>query len=428
MHKNAYPIVLCYTWRDHFTPMQPSSQSKFLKWKLNKELGPIVSAALLVIEELDRPKLSPAVLTAVNQLEDTIVQTLPTISPTSLSSHLKAVAARNKAGAVHRGPVLQPGGEQVSSSDAHPALNPASTSANPLSVPDTDQPAEEPPVRRRGPKKYVCHHYGVVKPRKPDLTGHLWKVHREGEPIICERPPCTGQSFSTRAALKKHVESQHKKKWPYKCKDYHYGTRAKAYYVEHRISKHGARMVNSKTKEPLDYSCKKCKKICKGPASLQKHTQRDKCMLQKKFQCPQCLKLFKESTRRDTHIQTYHSQGGAKTWTCETCAKILNSLGVHINHQLWHRGLTAQRRARQIWERNLQVQMFKIQQKALAKKAARQKKSAADAPSKSAPPKLIPGAGRSPRLSRGGKGGRAGEGRGGKGRGGNGRGGKGAKK
>ena len=46
----------------------------------------------------------------------------------------------------------------------------------------------------------------------------------------------------------------------------HYGTRAKAYYVEHRISKHGAQMVNSKTKEPLDYSCKKCKKICKGPA------------------------------------------------------------------------------------------------------------------------------------------------------------------
>ena len=256
----------------------------------------------------------------------------------------------------------------------------------------------------------MCHHCGVVKPRKPDLTGHLWKVHREGEPIICERPPCTGQSFSTRAALKKHVEGQHKKKWPYKCKDCHYGTRAKAYYVEHRISKHGAQMVNSKTKEPLDYSCKKCKKICKGPASLEKHTQRDKCMLQKKFQCPQCLKLFKESTRRDTHIQTYHSQGGAKTWTCETCAKVLNSLGAHINHQLWHRGLTAQRRACQIQERNLQVQMFKIQQKALAKKAARQKKSAADAPSKSAPPKLIPGARCSPRLSRGGKGGRGGKG------------------
>ena len=69
--------------------------------------------------------------------------------------------------------------------------------------------------------------------------------------------------------------------------------------------------------------------------------------------------------------------------------------------------------------------MFKIQQKALAKMAARQKKSAADAPSKSAPPKLIPGARRSPRLSRGGKGGRGGKGaEGGKG----GKGGRGGKK
>ena len=47
IQKNAYPIVVCYNGRDHFTLMQPSSQSKFLKWKLNKELGPIVSAALL---------------------------------------------------------------------------------------------------------------------------------------------------------------------------------------------------------------------------------------------------------------------------------------------------------------------------------------------------------------------------------------------
>ena len=52
IQKNAYPIVVCYNGRDHFTPTRPSSQSKFLKWKLNKELGPILSAALLVIEEL----------------------------------------------------------------------------------------------------------------------------------------------------------------------------------------------------------------------------------------------------------------------------------------------------------------------------------------------------------------------------------------
>ena len=157
IHKNTYPIVVYYNGRDHFTPMRPSSQSKFLKWKLNKELGPIVSAALLVIEELDRPKLSPAVLTAVNQLEDTIVQTLLTISPSSLSSHLKAVAVHNKAGALHRGPMLQPSGEHVSSSHTEPVPDPASTSTQP-SLPDTDQPAEqppEPPVKRRTPKK-IC--------------------------------------------------------------------------------------------------------------------------------------------------------------------------------------------------------------------------------------------------------------------------------
>ena len=135
--------------------------------------------------------------------------------------------------------MLQPGGEQVTSSDAQPALDPASTSANPLSLPDADQPEvpEQPQVRRRGgPKKYICHIYGVVKPRKPDLTVHLWYAHKQGDPIVCDRPPCTGQSFSTRASLKKHIESQHKKKWPYKCKDCYYGTRAKAYYVEHCIT------------------------------------------------------------------------------------------------------------------------------------------------------------------------------------------------
>ena len=112
-------------------------------------------------------------------------------------------------------------------------------------------------------------------------------------------------------------------------------------------------------------------------------------MLQKKFQCPQCLKLFKEQARRDTHIQTYHGQEGPKTWTCETGAKVLNSLWAHISHQLWHRALTAQRSARRICERKLQSKMFRMQQKAFAKKVARQKKAASADPSKSAPPKLI---------------------------------------
>ena len=119
---------------------------------------------------------------------------------------------------------------------------------------------------------------------------------------------------------------------------------------------------------------KNARKMCKGPASLQRHTQRDKCMLQKKFQCPQYLKLFKEQARRDTHIQTYHSEGGAKTWTCETCGRVMNSLGAHINHQLWHRGLTAQRRARRICERNLQNQNVQDTAKGLGKKGSKAEK------------------------------------------------------
>ena len=116
------------------------------------ELGPIVSASLLVIEELDRQKLGPAVLAAVNQLEDTIVQTLPIISPRSLSSHLRAVVVSNKVGPLHRGPVLQPGGQDVSSPHTQSGPDPTSASTQP-SIPDANQPeAGEPPVKKKGPK------------------------------------------------------------------------------------------------------------------------------------------------------------------------------------------------------------------------------------------------------------------------------------
>ena len=144
-----------------------------------------------MIKELDKHKLAPAVLTAINQLEDTMCQTLPVISPTSLSIHLKAVAAWNKVGPLHREPVLQPGGEHISFSDTQLAPDPASTSTQP-SLPDTDQPeSEQPRVKKRPPKKYVCHHCGVVKPRKLDFTGHLWKVHREGTlgKVSAAKPP-----------------------------------------------------------------------------------------------------------------------------------------------------------------------------------------------------------------------------------------------
>ena len=83
MPRNHYPLVICYNGRDHFTPTKPTTDAQFYKWKLNRELGPIVSASLMVIEELDRHMLDPNILNAINQLEATIVQTLPIISPES---------------------------------------------------------------------------------------------------------------------------------------------------------------------------------------------------------------------------------------------------------------------------------------------------------------------------------------------------------
>ena len=99
MPRNAYPLVICYNGRDHFTPTKPTTDAQFYQWKLNRELGPIVSASLLVIEELDRHMLDPNILTAINQLEATIVQTLPIISPTANASHLRAISSHNKQGA-----------------------------------------------------------------------------------------------------------------------------------------------------------------------------------------------------------------------------------------------------------------------------------------------------------------------------------------
>ena len=113
MPRNHYPLVICYNGRDHFTPTKPTTDAQFYKWKLNRELGPIVSASLMVIEELDRHMLDPNILTAINQLEATIVQTLPIISPASNASHLRAISSRNKQGAAQRGTLIDPFGPPV---------------------------------------------------------------------------------------------------------------------------------------------------------------------------------------------------------------------------------------------------------------------------------------------------------------------------
>ena len=53
MEKNQYPLVICYNGRDHFTPTVTASMDTFFSWKLNRELGPILAAGLMVITELE---------------------------------------------------------------------------------------------------------------------------------------------------------------------------------------------------------------------------------------------------------------------------------------------------------------------------------------------------------------------------------------
>ena len=216
MPRNHYPLVICYNGRDHFTPTKPTTDAQFYQWKLNRELGPIVSASLMVIEELDRHMLQPNILTAINQLEATIVQTLPIISPASNASHLRAISSRNKQGAAQRGASIDPFGPPVPGTSAPQSSHPPSTATQgpipPADVPEgqgddqDDEPDDQQDQLRRQKKtakKYVCHVCGLVRDRKPDITGHLQKVHGVGDPIVCNRPPCTGSyRFSTKGALK----------------------------------------------------------------------------------------------------------------------------------------------------------------------------------------------------------------------------------
>ena len=72
--KNAYPMVIVYNGRDHYVPTRPTTYAQYYKWKTEKELAPILSAGLLVIEEMDLEFLSEAERNACNELEACIVK------------------------------------------------------------------------------------------------------------------------------------------------------------------------------------------------------------------------------------------------------------------------------------------------------------------------------------------------------------------
>ena len=131
MHKNTYPLVLCYNGRDHYAPTKSCSPEKFYWWKMEKELGLVLSAALFIIEETDRTTLPSNVLTEVNEVEAQIVKSLPIISKYSNTSHLRQAAMME---VLHKGPVFaQETGSQISgtpaSSDLPSAPSHAGTSS-----------------------------------------------------------------------------------------------------------------------------------------------------------------------------------------------------------------------------------------------------------------------------------------------------------
>ena len=78
----------------------------------------------------------------INQLEATIVQTLPIISPASNASHLRAISSRNKQGPTQRGMLIDPFGPPVPGTSAPQSSHPPST-ATQAPIPPADVPEGE---------------------------------------------------------------------------------------------------------------------------------------------------------------------------------------------------------------------------------------------------------------------------------------------
>ena len=404
MEKNAYPLVIVYNGRDHYVPTKPTTYANYYQWKKEKELAPILSAGLLVIEEMDLQFLTDAERDACNELEACIVKHLPTLSQKVNAAH-HAMAARAP-GPGSRGPVFhQVPRKEVPAAPGQPSSS--SHTAQPGSTVATDEPAPQPQVPPPGPKRkkqtYTCEHCGKGFSRKPALVGHLWTDHQIGEPIVCH---ICDKSFSQKSALTKHKKNIHDKKYKYKCPDCWWGSDDNQEYITHRKRHHGKIRRIKDTKEIKRFVCPKCKKHFDGPNLLRRHKRRGTCMDRKKYQCPECLKMYITAKNRDLHIQQHHTPG-AKTWVCSKCQKITHSLGASLNHTMWHRGIDILTRARAIRQRKVQTEAMKRTSQHLEKKLPHliKKKprkpgvpkvpphrvpAAQTSATKSAPPKIIP--------------------------------------
>ena len=134
MDKNSYPVVIAYNGRDHYSPTKLTTYVHYYKWKLEKELAPILSAGLLVCEEMDRKFLSDAEANAVSEIEAKILEHLPTLSPAVNAAHHAMVARAPGRGS--RGPVFHdPGALKVSGPPAPPDNPPG---GHPSQAPQVD--------------------------------------------------------------------------------------------------------------------------------------------------------------------------------------------------------------------------------------------------------------------------------------------------
>ena len=403
MEKNAYPMVIVYNGRDHYVPTKPTTYQHYYTWKTEKELTPILSAGLLVIEEMDLQFLTEIQRNACNEIEACIVKNLPILSTKVNAAH-HAMAVRAP-GPGSRGPVFH----QIPGTKVSSALGQSSSSSQTADVAPTvatDEPSDQQtapaPAPKRKKQKYVCDMGGKDFSRKPALVGHMWTDHKLGDPIVCN---VCNKSFSQKSALTKHKKTIHDKKYKYKCPDCWWGSDDNQEYITHRKRQHGKIRRVKETQEVKRYICEKCKKHFDGPNLLRRHIKRGTCMSRKTFQCPECLRMYISEKNIDIHVQQHHTPG-AKTWVCNRCQKVTHSLGAHLNHTMWHKDIDILTRARAIHQRKLETAAMKatsthLEQKLphLTKKKPRKpvppkipskKVPQMTTSTKSAPPKLIP--------------------------------------
>ena len=358
---NAYPIVIGYNGSNHFFPTTPSSSQEYNTWKIEHQVGPLLSAALISIQEIDMSsqRLTSKKMKSLQTVQDCLVDNLPSISKSANTFYL----AKARVGVVPRGPVF-----------AHPQV----VSQVPLaSLPQPSDPSPSGPdvpatpatglslskgKKKRVYKPYLCTQCGIQKTRKNDLDGHLWTAHGLGEPIVCNMGECVNNSFSTRGSLKQHQRTKHLNKYKFTCniKGCKWpGTESRDQKISHMATVHNKHLRHAKSKEGgtkykkggdrVMYICPKCNKHFKGPAQVKRHKWRGMCTVAKTHACVigHCTKMYKTRFGLQRHVALIHSGETDESLKCPICHKQLANRGSLINHVNWHRQISSLKRAKQ---------------------------------------------------------------------------------